>query len=75
MRKPRITIDSIYKDSYEGKVLKDSWIDLGESYNEEYGVGNIVARKYGDDWMYVFIGWGYHMAHIEMILKNGEKYA
>jgi hypothetical protein len=75
MAKPKITIDQILQRRPDGQdELKSPWIDVGQTYNDESGVDQLVAKQVGSSWVYVQIEWHYRSARIGFILKDGVKY-
>lgn len=65
------------KDSrlQSSKWWEDKKNEIGELYNEEWGVGTICARETPTGWEYAGVGWRYQSATLEWILKDGKKLA
>ena len=72
--RPRVRIESIFTRTINGWEVKKPWLDIGQTYNEETGVDQVVAKKVKDNWVYVQIEWHFQRASIGFIIKDGVLY-
>lgn len=56
-----VTIDDVLK-----------WPEIGDTYNEDYGVDGVRAKKINGAWAYVQLEWRYHVPSVGFIFYNGK---